>query len=136
VSLFVVLLFLPQSRWWHPVENKWLGVTLGCFLVLCRPGLLYAQDMSVSAAVPTREDTLLLTEMASGTQFEMLGMRNKQNLEFTLRSDQIVKSAALNLIFTPSPALLPQLSHLRVYLNDELAGIVDMDNAANGEQLT
>src|SRR5690606_40517737 len=57
-----------------------------------------------------------------------------QTLEFTLRSDQMVSHASLNLVFTPSPALLPKLSHLRVYLNDELMGVVPVDEALAGRQ--
>lgn len=76
---------------------------------------------------PRRTQEMTLTDMAYGDVFRLLGVRNTQFLEFTLRRDQVVNQAELNLVFTPSPALLPRLSHLRVYLNDELMGVVPVD---------
>lgn len=76
---------------------------------------------------PRTTQTLYLTDMAYGEVFRLLGQRNTQLLEFTLRRDQVVETAELNLFFTPSPALLPRVSHLRVYLNDELMGVIPVD---------
>ena len=50
----------------------------------------------------------------------LLGIRNAEQVEFQLRRDRIATGARLLLDYTPSPALLPVLSHLRIYLNDEL----------------
>lgn len=97
------------------------------------------EDMSTtgSAAVtaPTWQNTFHLPDLATGSSFQLLGLRNAQQLEFTLRRDQVVQNASLNLIFTPSPALLPRVSHLRVYLNDEMMGVVEIDQASIGRQV-
>lgn len=92
-------------------------------------------DRPAVDVIPEWEDTFTLADLASGSSFQLLGLRNSQLLEFTLRRDQVVKSAELNLIFTPSPALLPKLSHMRVYLNDEMMGVVSIDNAFPGQQV-
>lgn len=92
-------------------------------------GLLRAQELK-----PEQSFTLELPQLAQGSEFKLYGVRNRQTLEFTLRSDQMVSHASLNLVFTPSPALLPKLSHLRVYLNDELMGVVPVDEALAGRQ--
>lgn len=81
---------------------------------------------------PQKTQTLSLTDMAHDEVYRMLGVRNTQLLEFTLRRDQAVTDARLHLVFTPSPALLPRLSHLRVYLNDELMGVVPVDSDQPG----
>lgn len=86
--------------------------------------------------MPTRQDVLSLPALAAGSDFQLLGVRNAQILEFTLRRDQIVHSAELNLVFTPSPALLPRLSHLRVYLNDELMGVINVESEFLGQQIS
>ena len=82
-----------------------------------------------------RHDVFGLHQLAQGNSFKLFGMRNAQDLEFTLRRDQVVNSAELDLVFTPSPALLPTLSHLRVYLNDELMGVVNVENELLGQKI-
>src|SRR5690606_29861933 len=47
--------------------------------------------------------------------------------------NQLVTDALLELVFTPSPALLPKLSHLLVYLNDELMGVVPVSDTPAGQ---
>lgn len=73
-----------------------------------------------------------MPDLAYGDVFQMLGRRNTQSLEFTLRRDRVVEAAELNLVFTPSPVLLPRMSHLRVYLNDELMGVIPLDSEKPG----
>ena len=52
------------------------------------------------------------------------GVRSIATLEFQVPRDRLVRAAELDLNFTPSPSLLPTLSHLRVYLNDTMMGVV------------
>ncbi|HJH25022.1 MAG TPA: cellulose biosynthesis cyclic di-GMP-binding regulatory protein BcsB, partial [Paenalcaligenes hominis] len=100
------------------------------------PTLLQIEPPQESAAsTPTRQDILGLSQLTQGNGFKLLGMRNAQALEFTLRRDQVVNSAELDLVFTPSPALLPKLSHLRVYLNDELMGVINVESEFLGQKI-
>src|SRR5699024_7806988 len=95
----------------------------------------WAQSAEQRFAPPVRKDTIMLNEMAVGKNFQMLGLRNAMDLEFTVRNDQVIQAAHLELVFTPSPALLPRLSHLRVYLNDELMQVVPIGEQSVGEQM-
>lgn len=81
---------------------------------------------------PRRSDLLPLKDLTHERSVVLHGIRNSQQLEFTVRQDQLVTSAALQLVATPSPALLPRLSHLRVYLNDELMGVVQVADTTPG----
>lgn len=92
----------------------------------------HAQDAKNDAA--HQPYSLRLAQMAANEEFKLYGIRNRQQLEFTLRRDRQATRATLDLVFTPSPALLPKLSHLRVYLNDELMGVVPVDEAKPGQQ--
>lgn len=60
----------------------------------------------------------------------LLGVRNSEQIEFGLRRDRLATEAVLQLDYTPSPALLPTLSHLRVYLNDELMGVLPVERTS------
>lgn len=62
--------------------------------------------------------------LGRGSDSLLMGVRNSDQIEFSLRRDRLASSVELELNFTPSPALVPRLSHLRVYLNDELMGVV------------
>lgn len=84
----------------------------------------------------TRNLTLPLSRLTPQKNIILEGVQNTQYLEFTLRKDQYVESAALNLYYTPSPALLSTLSHLRVYLNEELIEVLTIDNQAEPERTT
>lgn len=63
----------------------------------------------------------------------LLGIRNSEQIEFGLRRDRLVSAARLSLEFIPSPSLIPGLSHLRVYLNDRLMGVVTVDHDRPGQ---
>ncbi|HLS52310.1 MAG TPA: cellulose biosynthesis cyclic di-GMP-binding regulatory protein BcsB [Burkholderiaceae bacterium] len=91
--------------------------------------------MTAVDTTPRRGDSLSLSELTSVADLKLLGLHNSEWLEFTLRNDQMVERAELNLFFTPSPALLPKLSHLRVYLNDELMGVVPIESEFAGQQI-
>ena len=88
---------------------------------------------SSTLQAPTRTENLALTQLSQRNDFRLFGIQNRQDLEFTLRRDQLVTDALLELVFTPSPALLPKLSHLLVYLNDELMGVVPVSDAPAGQ---
>lgn len=65
-----------------------------------------------------------LADMGRAGDVLLLGIRNSVQLELPLRRDRVVTAATLNLEYHPSPALLAALSHLRVYLNDRLMGVL------------
>lgn len=59
-------------------------------------------------------------------------------MQFSLRRDEIATGASLNLIFTPSPSLIPVESQLKVYLNDELVSLITVtkENLGHKNQLS
>ena len=64
-----------------------------------------------------------LKELGMGS-FDMRGIDSTFNLPFALPQDQIVKTATLHLVYHFSPALLPQLSHMKVILNGAVVGVL------------
>ncbi|MCU5773829.1 cellulose biosynthesis cyclic di-GMP-binding regulatory protein BcsB [Erwiniaceae bacterium BAC15a-03b] len=79
----------------------------------------------VDPAAPLREDVLPFSKVAPAPgSFDLRGTRPQGQIEFGVRSDEVVTKAVLNLHYRPSPSLLPVMSHLKIYLNDELVGLV------------
>lgn len=97
---------------------------------------LNTQGAAQQLLAPTRNDIYKLGRLAQSDSYKLLGIDNIQQLEFTVRRDQLVTDADLDLVFTPSPALLPKLSHLRVYLNEEMMGVVHIEDTEPGQQVS
>ena len=72
------------------------------------------------AALPGRQIDLSFARMGGTGGINLRGTEGETTLNFSLRGDEVVESADLRLDYTFSPALLADLSHLKVYLNDEL----------------
>lgn len=83
---------------------------------------------------PTIQETYSLHQLGHRASVQLQGIRNTEYLEFNVPRDRLVTGSQLELVYTPSPALLPTLSHLRVYFNDELAGVAPILEEHIGKQ--
>lgn len=95
-----------------------------------------AANPSSAAAVPSWRSSYTFAQLGRSADSLLLGIRNSDQLEFRLRRDRLVSEATLQLDYTPSPALLAKVSHLRVYLNDELMGVLPATGAQPGERVS
>lgn len=87
-------------------------------------------------APPTYTQNIPLDRMLGEASSRLYGIRHAAELEFTIPRDRWVPSAQLKLQFTPSPALLPRVSHLLVFLNEELMGTVPIHTEPPGQRQT
>jgi len=86
---------------------------------------------SVAPAAPVRDVTRTFAQIAPPPGvFNLTGTRTQGQIEFGVRSDELVTKALLTLNYRPSPSLLPSVSHLKVYLNDEMVGLVPIVQAS------
>lgn len=107
------------------------------------PLLLMAQSAVAAEATgplppvpaPVRSQDLSFEQMSSapGT-LSLRGNAPDGQADFTVRRDQVVTKASLDLDFTPSPSLLPLISQIKVYLNDELMGVTALTKEQMGER--
>lgn len=97
-----------------------------------------AAPVAVDPAAPVRDVTRTFAQIAPPPGvFTLTGTRTQGQIEFGVRSDELVTKALLTLSYRPSPALLPVVSHLKVYLNDEMVGLVPIaqDQAGKTSQI-
>lgn len=93
------------------------------------------QSLPQQPAAPLRSSQLSFVKLAPPPGSMMLsGTRPSGQIEFGVRSDEVVTRALLNLSYRPSPALLPTLSQLKVYLNDELVSLITLTPEQIGKQ--
>ncbi len=71
----------------------------------------------------------------TGNRLTLRGAHSEQRIHLGVRLDEMVVRARLNLAVTPSPALLPTLSHLQVRLNDKLLSVVPIRADHAGERI-
>ena len=99
------------------------------------PGVNGANAPIFADNAPTRDVTLTFAQIAPPPGSMILrGVNPDGGIEFGTRSDEIVSKAMLNLEYTPSPSLLPVQSQLKVYLNDELMGVLPVTKEQLGKK--
>lgn len=99
------------------------------------PGVQGANAPVVDGSAPSRDVKLTFAQIAPPPGSMVLrGVSPNGGIEFGTRSDELVTNAVLNLEYTPSPSLLPVQSQLKVYLNDELMGVLPVTKEQLGKK--
>src|SRR5581483_4161377 len=81
-----------------------------------------------------RQQTLTLKDLGANSPIRLLGIEGEGSLPFSVRRDEAVTGGEINLSFAYSPALIPDLSHLTVLLNNEVLGSIPLPKEkASGE---
>ncbi|WP_375056617.1 cellulose biosynthesis cyclic di-GMP-binding regulatory protein BcsB [Zobellella sp. DQSA1] len=72
--------------------------------------------------------------MVKPGSMQLRGSSPEGQVEFGVRSDEVVSRAVLDLAFTPSSALIPNESQVKVYLNDEMMGMIPLSAEQMGRR--
>lgn len=130
-----------------PRVNRWFAaLLLGSATLSCAAaqedapaniaGVTPVQSLPQDNGAPLRNSQLSFAQLAPPPgSMTLRGTRTTGQIEFGVRSDEVVTRALLNLSFRPSPALLPTLSQLKVYLNDELVGLITLTPEELGKEI-
>lgn len=114
------------------------GLAMALFAALSQSAVAASVAPLAEPAVPTVPNWPVMKtfeQLGHASDSLLLGVRNSEHIEFGVRRDRLATDASLQLDYTPSPALLPNLSHLRVYLNDELMGVVPVEKDQLGQRV-
>jgi cellulose synthase (UDP-forming) len=88
------------------------------------------------ASTGGRDVTVTLADMGVRRPVRLLGVNGEAGIPFVLRRDEVVTGATLVLNFAYSPALLPDLSQLNVFINDEAVASLPLSReGAKGTQI-
>jgi hypothetical protein len=90
-----------------------------------------------AATIPSRQSVLTMKDIGASRPIELKGVNSNAYLSLGVRLDEVVTKAKLHLNYTLSPALLPNISHLKIYLNDEVLATlpVTKENPAGPQKL-
>ncbi len=92
------------------------------------------------AAVPPAESGVRvhrtsLKELGALFPLQLRGVDGISGVVFGVRSDEVVASAKLHLNYSYSPGLLPDISHLRVLVNEQVVAAIPVPKAEGGQNL-
>ncbi len=95
-------------------------------------------DANAPAPAPTGPvTTVTYTLQQLGAQYalNLRGVDGSNTLPVGVRDDQVVSGARLNLRYAYSPALLADLSHINVLVNDQVAASIAVPKETGGQSL-
>lgn len=100
-------------------------------------GLAHAQDPAAAApqGQELRQSRATLRQLGVDYEITLRGIEGTAGVPFPVRSDQVVQRATLHLKYSYSPALLPDLSHLKVTVNGVTAATVPVPAEDGGRDL-
>jgi hypothetical protein len=79
------------------------------------------------------QSTFRLASLANNQPLKLSGNKSSVNFSFGTRLDRVVEQATLNLEFIYSPTMVSTQSQVKVYLNNEVAGILPVDPKLAGK---
>lgn len=89
-----------------------------------------------ASAAEGRRQVLTLAQMGIHEPIALRGMDPERVLNVGVRADEVVTGATLRLQYTYSPALVFELSHLKITLNDEVVATLPLEKARAGQQVS
>ena len=92
------------------------------------------QPSDVFSVVDSKD--ISFSQLGINGSIRMQGSESNAYLDFGSRLDEIVSKASLDFNFIPSPALQAAVSHLKVYLNNELMGVIAIADGDQGKRVT
>lgn len=88
-----------------------------------------------TAPVGSRNVRVSLKQLGANYPLNLRGVDASNSVPFNVRTDEIVTSARLTLSYAYSPALLPDLSHISISINGEVANSIAVPKETAGMTL-
>ena len=79
-----------------------------------------------AAPAGARVVSLTFKQMGAWSALKLRGVDGSRTLGFSIRADEVVVAARLRIAYDYSPALIPELSHLRVLLNETVTAVAPL----------
>lgn len=94
--------------------------------MVCGVFFVFYSTIGQAAESPARESSITFADMGAAQSAMLRGLDGQQIVHFGVRLDESVMAARLTLRYSYSPALIPELSHLRIVLNKEVVATLPL----------
>ncbi|UVH60360.1 cellulose biosynthesis cyclic di-GMP-binding regulatory protein BcsB [Variovorax paradoxus] len=101
---------------------------------VAQPATSAPATASAAASATVRE--LNLTQLGIDYAVQLRGVSGTVGIPFNVRADELVTAASFKLNYAYSPSLIPELSHLKVTVNDVLVATLAVTRAEAGRPQT
>lgn len=91
---------------------------------------LFGVSVAAHAQTDTRKIVYTLRQLGAAGPVVLRGVGERQDIAFSLRPDEVVTAAQLDLTGALSPNLLPDLSNVTVTVNDQYVGTIPADHGS------
>jgi hypothetical protein len=98
-------------------------------------GAAVSTQANPGAAKGTRTYRITLKELGAQYPLNLEGVDGSNGVPFSIRADEVVTAAKLNMNYAYSPALMPDLSHINVMVNGEVAFSIPVPKEDAGKSL-
>ncbi|SFF53094.1 cellulose synthase subunit [Fontimonas thermophila] len=112
-----------------------LAIVLGCVHQPVWAASVSDTGQGSSTAVETRTLRIAFSDLGVRGSASLRGVDGRLWLPFGIRLDEVVTAARLDLRYTYSPSLLPELSHLRVAINDQVIAALPLPQEQAGTEV-
>lgn len=116
-------------------EKKTVETVLDSTAISPKTGVESIDSTLTSEVNPQKKYTFSLKQLGAGEPFQLRGVDPVYSVPFSVPSDEVVTSLKLKLDFAYSPALLANLSHLKIIVNGEIAATVALPKEQAGNNL-
>ncbi len=100
-------------------------------------------DTSIETIIPNdaprashlRTSAFSLKQLGALYPMQLRGVQGSAGVSFSVRNDEVVTSARLRLNYAYSPALLADISHIKVLMNEQVVATIAVPNEHGGKNL-
>lgn len=85
--------------------------------------------------IKSKTHTLSFSQLGAANALKLRGNNANAGISFGVRDDEIISKAKLKIAYVYSPSLIDRLSHIKVYLNEEVIGVLTMSNENAGHKV-
>lgn len=85
---------------------------------------------------PIKDEVYTFKDLGKRSTIKLQGNLSQASIGFGSRIDEIVTAAKIDVTYIYSPALTPDISHVRVLINHQLAGIFPIEAEKSGKPIT
>lgn len=111
------------------IPSAWAETSTGDEVPLAEEGSAPSEVLPVEF-IPTYSATL--KQLGANYTMHLRGIEGSDSVSFDVRADQVVTKARVNLEYSYSPALLSDLSHINVMVNDQVAASLPVPKEGAG----
>ncbi|MEX3925238.1 cellulose biosynthesis cyclic di-GMP-binding regulatory protein BcsB [Paraburkholderia sp. BR10936] len=108
----------------------------GPVVIQTAPGSVIPEPAASTPLGQPRTRTFTLRQMGAYGPIPLRGLDPTGGMNVDVRTDEVVTSAKLKLVYTYSPSLIFSLSHLRVFVNGEVVATIPLVKETAGQLVT